>query len=143
MAQADEATFVRVRFQPILDSLQRETLDDEDIKQILRHATAEGTRVPSIETFLHAMCLQLEGVRFVGHTHPTAAVSLLSSSRSRELFAGALVSRPDCRARPSAGLRPVRRSRSAAGPRRAGWPARSSWPVSNVCRGSSCWKTTA
>ena len=90
LARADNGTFVRVRFQPILEALERETLDDAGNKQLLRDATVEGTRVPSIETFLHAMCLQLEGVRFVGHTHPTVAVSLLSSARSRELFAGSL-----------------------------------------------------
>ncbi|MHB8970974.1 MAG: class II aldolase/adducin family protein [Pirellulaceae bacterium] len=90
LARADNGTFVRVRFQPILEALELETLDDAGNKQLLRDATVEGTRVPSIETFLHAMCLQLEGVRFVGHTHPTTAVSLLSSTRSRELFAGSL-----------------------------------------------------
>ncbi len=87
LARADNGTFVRVRFQPILAALERETMDDAGVQQLLRDATAEGSRVPSIETFLHAMCLQLEGVRFVGHTHPTVAVSLLSSLRSRELFA--------------------------------------------------------
>jgi rhamnose utilization protein RhaD (predicted bifunctional aldolase and dehydrogenase) len=90
LAQADEGTFVRVRFQPILDNLPRETLNDEGIKQVLRDATVEGARTASIETFLHAMCLRLDGVCFVGHTHPTAAVSLLCSVRSRELFAGPL-----------------------------------------------------
>jgi len=90
LAQADEGTFVRVRFQPILESLQRETLDDVEIQQLLRQSTCSGQRVPSIETFLHAMCLQLEGVRFVGHTHPTTAVALLSGARSRDLFSGSL-----------------------------------------------------
>ena len=90
LAQADEGTFVRVLFQPILASLQRETLSDGEVKRILVAAAVAGTRPPSIETFLHAMCLQLDGVHFVGHTHPTAAVSLLSTPRSREWFAGAL-----------------------------------------------------
>ena len=31
-----------------------------------------------------------QGVRFVGHTHPSIAVGLLSGLRSRELFAGCL-----------------------------------------------------
>lgn len=90
LARADESTFVRVQFAPTLAALERDTLSDAEIKQLLRDVTAEGGRVPSIETFLHAMCLQLDGVRFVGHTHPTAAVGLLSSARSRELFSGSL-----------------------------------------------------
>ncbi|MBM4089058.1 MAG: class II aldolase [Planctomycetes bacterium] len=90
LVQADLATFVRVGFQPVLAALERNSMDDEEIKQLLREATLEGFRTPSIETFLHAICLRLEGVRFVGHIHPTAVVALLSSARSRELFGGAV-----------------------------------------------------
>lgn len=90
LARADESTLVRVQFAPILAALEREAMSDAETKQLLRDATTAGDRIPSIETFLHAMCLPLEGVRFVGHTHPTAAVSLLCSARSRELFSGSL-----------------------------------------------------
>jgi rhamnose utilization protein RhaD (predicted bifunctional aldolase and dehydrogenase) len=90
LASADGDTFVRVRFADILDSLRQTTLADDAVKQLLRGATVEGARAPSIETFLHAMCLQLEGVRFVGHTHPTAAASLLCAAHSRAIFAGSL-----------------------------------------------------
>jgi rhamnose utilization protein RhaD (predicted bifunctional aldolase and dehydrogenase) len=96
LARADETTFVRVQFAPSLAALERETLSDAEIKQLLRDVTVEGDRVPSIETFLHAMCLKLDGVRFVGHTHPTAAVGLLCSVRSRELFRGSLFPRSSC-----------------------------------------------
>jgi rhamnose utilization protein RhaD (predicted bifunctional aldolase and dehydrogenase) len=90
LARASRATFVRVASQPILDAIEVESLDDDQIKQLLQDSTVEGTRTPSIETFLHALCLQLEGVHFVGHTHPTAAVGLLCSQQSRDLFAGSL-----------------------------------------------------
>jgi rhamnose utilization protein RhaD (predicted bifunctional aldolase and dehydrogenase) len=97
LATASRESFVRVRFAPILETLGptdrgREGLgaDDEAVKRLLKEATIEGGRAPSIETFLHAMCLQLEGVQFVGHTHPTAAVGLLSAHDSRELFKGCL-----------------------------------------------------
>jgi rhamnose utilization protein RhaD (predicted bifunctional aldolase and dehydrogenase) len=56
----------------------------------MKSASVGGQRAPSIETFLHALCLQLSGVDFVGHTHPTAAVGLLSSQNSRDLFSGSL-----------------------------------------------------
>ena len=69
-------------------ALDQPGLDDAALKQLLRAATLEGQRAPSIETFLHALCLQLGGVRFVAHTHPAVAVGLLSGCRSRELFAG-------------------------------------------------------
>ena len=90
LATADDTTFVRVQFDDVLNALQRDTREDLAVKQVLRDATVEGDRSPSIETFLHALCLQLDGVQFVGHTHPTAAVSLLSVPQSRDLFCGSI-----------------------------------------------------
>ena len=60
------------------------------MRELLKAVTVEGQRAPSIETFLHALCLEDSGVRFVGHAHPSVAVGLLSGRDSRELFAGAL-----------------------------------------------------
>jgi len=90
LAAAARESFVRVQFRPILDGLDEPRMSDDAVKALLRSATVEGGRSPSIETFLHALCLQLSDVRFVGHTHPTVAVGLLSGAGSRELFAGSL-----------------------------------------------------
>jgi rhamnose utilization protein RhaD (predicted bifunctional aldolase and dehydrogenase) len=90
LIKADETTFVRVQFDRVLAALREDNMTDDQVKQVLTTATVEGDRTPSIETFLHALCLELEGVRFVGHTHPTAAVSLLCSRQSQELFQGSL-----------------------------------------------------
>lgn len=90
MARAERSTFVRVGFKKIIDALERPDLSDADVSAVLRDATLDGERTPSIETFLHALCLQLDDVAFVGHTHPTAAVGLLSSHESREIFEGSL-----------------------------------------------------
>ncbi len=90
LGRAGRDGFVRVRFAPILAAMDGPMLDDASLKQLLKTATVEGQRLPSIETFLHALCLRQEGVQFVGHTHPSAAVGLLSSLRSRDLFAGCL-----------------------------------------------------
>jgi len=90
LIEADRDSFVRVRSGPILESLLSGTMDDGQVKQLLTSSTVEGNRAPSIETFLHALCLQFDGVRFVGHTHPTVALGLLASQHSRELFCGSL-----------------------------------------------------
>ncbi len=73
----DAGGFVRVRFDRVLDLLRAGDLvrlGDDDVR-----AGLEASRVdpdvqirPSVETVLHALALQLEGVNFVGHTHPTA-----------------------------------------------------------------------
>lgn len=90
LVRASRDSFVRVRFAPILEAMDGAQLTDAQVKQLLKTVTVEGARAPSIETFLHALCLQLEGIQFVGHTHPVAAVSLLCSQHSRELFSGSL-----------------------------------------------------
>jgi rhamnose utilization protein RhaD (predicted bifunctional aldolase and dehydrogenase) len=90
LVRASRDSFVRVRFAPILEAMDGAQLTDAQVKQLLKTVTVEGTRAPSIETFLHALCLQLEGIQFVGHTHPVAAVSLLCSQHSREWFSGSL-----------------------------------------------------
>jgi rhamnose utilization protein RhaD (predicted bifunctional aldolase and dehydrogenase) len=90
LANASRESFVRVRMAPVLAALDQPALDDRELKQLLKSATIEGRLAPSIETFLHAICLQLPGVWFVGHTHPAIAVGLLSGRQSRELFTGCL-----------------------------------------------------
>jgi len=90
LAGATCDNFVRVQTAPVLAALDQPALNDAALKELLRTVTVEGQRAPSIETFLHALCLERPGVRFVGHTHPTIAVGLLSGARSRELFQGCL-----------------------------------------------------
>lgn len=90
LSTAGRESFVRVRSQPILAAVEQSTMDDAAVKRLLTECTIEGGRAPSIETFLHALCLQLDGVQFVGHTHATVAVGLLASHDSRELFSGCL-----------------------------------------------------
>jgi len=80
--QAIEADgFVRVRFEPVLSMLDGPDLSDEQIWQRLIAAKADpqvGER-PSVETVLHALALDLPGIHFVGHTHPTAINALTCS----------------------------------------------------------------
>lgn len=90
LGRAARDGFVRVRFAPIVAAMDGPALDDAELRDLLKLSTVEGQRLPSIETFLHALCLSQQGVHFVGHTHPTVAVGLLGSRNSRELFAGCL-----------------------------------------------------
>lgn len=45
---------------------------------------------PSIEALFHSVLLQMPGVRFVGHTHPTSVNRILCARNSRALFRGRL-----------------------------------------------------
>jgi rhamnose utilization protein RhaD (predicted bifunctional aldolase and dehydrogenase) len=55
--------FVRVRIAPVLEMLEGGQLDDGAVKQGLAGAKvdAAGGAHPSVETLLHAVCLQIEG----------------------------------------------------------------------------------
>jgi rhamnose utilization protein RhaD (predicted bifunctional aldolase and dehydrogenase) len=88
----DPSGLVRVNFAPILNALDCESLSDVEVRQILEssRADADVKVMPSVETFLHALALQLEGVNFVGHTHPTAINSVLCSQAAVEAVEGRL-----------------------------------------------------
>lgn len=91
----DTTGFVRVSFERVLAMLDDPNLDDEGVKQALyaakvdRAADGGGVR-PSVETVLHALCLSLEGVNFVGHTHPTAVNAFTCSAALETAVSGRL-----------------------------------------------------
>ena len=96
----DRTGFVRVSFERFLAMLNVPDLSDEQIKQRLseakvdpstgsRPASDDGVR-PSVETVLHAVCLNLEGVNFVGHTHPTAINAITCSIAFETAVSGRL-----------------------------------------------------
>jgi rhamnose utilization protein RhaD (predicted bifunctional aldolase and dehydrogenase) len=90
----DRTGFVRVSFERVLTMLDDPAMDDEAVEQGLYAARAdsapgEGVR-PSVETVLHALCLNLEGINFVGHTHPTAVNALTCSVAFETAVSGRL-----------------------------------------------------
>jgi rhamnose utilization protein RhaD (predicted bifunctional aldolase and dehydrogenase) len=90
----DATGFVRVSFERVLSMLSDPALDDEGVERGLSAARVdsplgEGVR-PSVETVLHALCLSLEGVNFVGHTHPTAINALTCSTAFETAVSGRL-----------------------------------------------------
>jgi len=82
---------VRVAFDRVLVLLEQDDLDDTGIRKGLEAARVDvNAPLPSVETFLHAIALQLEGVHFVGHTHPTAINAVLCSNNAAEAVSGRL-----------------------------------------------------
>ncbi len=77
--------FVRVSRKKVLSILDEPELTDERLKQLLTEAkVSAGGGHPSVETVLHAIALSLEGINFVGHTHPTA-VNVLTCAAAFEM----------------------------------------------------------
>ncbi len=84
--------FIQVRFEGVQRLLDTGGLNDDQVKAGLEKARVDPdiSARPSVETVLHALALQLPGVNFVGHTHPTAINALLCSRDVEEAIAGRL-----------------------------------------------------
>ena len=84
--------FVQVDFERVLAMLDGSALSDQAVKQGLIEAKTDPAAAghPSVETALHAVCLQLAGVNFVGHTHPTAINRLTCSAAFETAVRGRL-----------------------------------------------------
>jgi len=92
--------FVRVSLTRALAILDEDGLDDAGIKARLMEARVDpetgrwpspnSTTRPSTETVFHALCLSLDDVNFVGHTHATAVNMLTCSNAFEEAFSGRL-----------------------------------------------------
>jgi len=83
LATVTDNDFVQVYFEPIMQLINIEAPNAEEINYIFEKAKVDKKHqaTPSVETLFHAICLNLEGVNFVGHTHPTA-VNRLTCSKS-------------------------------------------------------------
>jgi rhamnose utilization protein RhaD (predicted bifunctional aldolase and dehydrogenase) len=88
----DENGFVRVHFDRCLETLNGPDLDDDQVKKVLEFSRVDpaATRRPSVETFLHALALQIKDVNFVGHTHPAIINAILCSKKAKEAVSGRL-----------------------------------------------------
>ncbi len=82
----DETDVSRVRFEPIVNLLQREKMDEQEVEDALVAALADSNhKKPSVETFLHALCLR-SGASWVGHTHTVSVNQILCSNLGAEPF---------------------------------------------------------
>ncbi|HWD40442.1 MAG TPA: class II aldolase/adducin family protein [Fimbriimonas sp.] len=83
--EIDAGGFVRISFEAILSILEME-LTDAQVKDGLSNARLhETSRMPSVETFMHAYLLSLPDVDVVGHTHPTPLISLLCRDDAEQI----------------------------------------------------------
>lgn len=92
MRTIEPENFVQVHFDLVLTMLASADLTDTQVKAGLEAARVDpkATARPSVETVLHALALGLDGVDFVGHTHPTAVNAVLCSQKAEEAIAGRL-----------------------------------------------------
>lgn len=63
---------------------QRYVSDQQVTDALLASRIDPAAKKPSIESVFHAWLLSLEGIHFVGHTHPLAVNQILCSPRARD-----------------------------------------------------------
>lgn len=79
--------FSRVRLDAVMDLMQRDELADAEVGPALMATLLDPAhRRPSVETFLHALCLQEAGAKWVAHTHAVSVNQILCSRLGAEPF---------------------------------------------------------
>jgi len=87
LSDIDESGFSRVDGKKILNVLDKKNLTDEDVAKHLKSALVDpAMRKPSVETFLHALCIFECQANWVGHTHPISVMSILCSKQGAKPF---------------------------------------------------------
>jgi rhamnose utilization protein RhaD (predicted bifunctional aldolase and dehydrogenase) len=90
--QSTSASFIAMRFQPLLELLDGSALDEPALKAAFNTAKADPSvnLRPSVEVVLHALALTLGGAKYVAHTHPAAWNAILCSAKAEEAVLGRL-----------------------------------------------------
>ena len=95
MASITREGFSRVQFDVVMELAEQEDPSEEEIVIGLRASlSGDEMKLPSIETFLHAVGLKETGAMFIAHTHPTAVLSILCSKSGVEPFLGHIFPEP-------------------------------------------------
>lgn len=88
LATLDAAAVSQVYFDRVLDLVNtRTSMTQEEVVAAWPDLQVDPKqRRPSVETFMHALCLTEGGARWVAHTHPISCNSLLCSKLGAEPF---------------------------------------------------------
>lgn len=87
LATITEAGFTQVKMDAILALVEREQMSQEEVQAIWPEVMVDPQQKrPSVETFLHALCLSEGGASWVAHTHPISCNAILCSRLGAEPF---------------------------------------------------------
>ena len=70
---------VECRFKPLLGMLDDDLTDQQIENELYGSRVDLNAKKPSVEAIFHAYLLSVEGVNYVGHTHPTGINQILCS----------------------------------------------------------------
>jgi rhamnose utilization protein RhaD (predicted bifunctional aldolase and dehydrogenase) len=83
--EADDLTHVQLDV--ALAALDDSALDDSGVRKVLESSRVDSSaKLPSVETFLHAVCLSEGGAKWVGHCHAESVLSILATPHGAQPF---------------------------------------------------------
>lgn len=87
LSTIDADGFTRVKMSPIFEALEHAGKTDDEVRKILEDGRVDkNAPLPSVETFLHAICLKEGGAKWVGHTHPVSVLKILCGKLGAKPF---------------------------------------------------------
>lgn len=87
LATLDAADLTRVRIDTVMAALDDPAVDDSGVRAVLEASRVDAAaRLPSVETFLHAICLSTGGATWVGHCHAESVLSVLATPHGTQPF---------------------------------------------------------
>lgn len=87
LATITETEFTQVRMEAVLAALDNQKLSDAGVQSVLEASRLDPmAKLPSVETFMHAVCLSMEGVGWVAHCHTESVMSILCSAHGSSPF---------------------------------------------------------
>jgi len=87
LATMEPCDLTRVRLGDAMAALDDPSLDDSGVRGVLEASRVDPlARLPSVETFLHAVCLSEGGAKWVGHCHAESVLSILATPHGAKPF---------------------------------------------------------
>jgi len=87
LGTAQACDFTAVQLSKALEVIEQESLSDEEVQAALEAIKVNpAAKLPSVETFVHAVCLSEGDCQWVGHGHPESVLSILCSQAGAEPF---------------------------------------------------------
>lgn len=77
----------RVNMATALEALDDPSIGDPEVRRILESSRMDDSaKLPSVETFMHAICLSEGGAKWVGHCHAESVLAILASQHGARPF---------------------------------------------------------
>jgi rhamnose utilization protein RhaD (predicted bifunctional aldolase and dehydrogenase) len=92
LATMKPSDFLAVNISKVTRLLDSRDATDDDVRETLKSSLVDEqeTRMPSVETMLHALLYDYPEYNFIGHTHPVYTNSVLCSVNAEEAISGRL-----------------------------------------------------